>query len=141
MNKKTIFLLFILSGCGSPAQQMTPQQISMLSNEQLCQLKNSYPWEQNTEIEIGRRNLNCDPAYNECIGRGNKPNTPAMAMCINQLRENWAMKKELEKKDAQLKQQQIQNSNQAMWDNLLEKTRKPRQQIVETPNGTIIQQY
>ncbi len=143
MNHKITLGLIVtlLSGCYSPAAEMSPQQISMMSDMQLCQLKNSYPWEQNTEIEIGRRNLNCDPAYNECLSQGHRPNSPAMAMCIKQVRENWALQREVQKKDAQLQQQQVQQSNERMWNNILEKSRPPRQQVIQGGGSTIIQQY
>lgn len=112
IKNKFLLALFLLSACGSPAKQMTPQQISMLSNQQLCELKNRYAWEQNTEIEIGRRNLNCDPAFNECIEKGNKPNTPAMGICVEQTRKIWALQRELERKEDKIEYQQMQIENQ-----------------------------
>jgi len=60
---------------------------------------------------------------------------------MNQLRENWALQRELQKKDQQIQQQQTQVNNQRMWDNILEKSRPPKQQIIKGAGGTIIQQY
>lgn len=129
----------LLNGCESPAASMTPQQVSQLSNDQLCDLKNSYPWEQNTELEVGKRNLICDPAYNQCLGQGNKPDSPNMTTCINQLRENWALQEELGRKEQQLRTQQIQNTQQQTLNSLINS--RPRQQVIYGPNGYIVQQY
>lgn len=128
MKKTTAILTTILlAGCvTSPAVQMTSQEVSQLSNRQLCELRNNYPWEQNTEIEIGRRNLNCDPAENECLAQGNRPGTPAMALCVKQMRDGWAMQKELQQKDSQLQQQQIRMQNQQNQEKLLQSIENQR---------------
>lgn len=128
-----IAITLLLSGCESPATSMTQEQVSGLSNEQLCSLKSSYPWEQKTELEIGKRNLNCDPAYNECLGRGNQPNTPAMTTCIIQVRENWALQQEIQRKNTQIQNQQIQMNNQAVINSI----RNSHSRAVITPNSTI----
>lgn len=138
----TILTITMLSGCAtSPALQMSPEQVSMLSNAQLCELHNNYSPVSTTEVEIGRRNLNCDPAINECIGRGNKMGTPAMALCVQDLRQSWAMQRQLQQQDQQLQQQQTQMNNQRMWDNILEQSRPRKRQVIQGGNGTIIQEY
>jgi hypothetical protein len=136
----SLSLVLIVSACAeSPATTMTPQQISTLSNTQLCGLHNNYAWDQATEMEIGRRNLICDPAYIECSNRGNKPGTPAMALCMDQLRQNWALQEEVQKKDHELQQKQIELNNQQRWNNILNQSNRP-QQLISTPHGVIIQQ-
>jgi hypothetical protein len=166
MNKSTIIIGLTLStllyGCASPAQQMTPQQVSMLANKQLCDLHNAYPWEQKTEMEIGRRNLNCDPAFNECLNQGNKPGTPAMGLCVSQLRQSWELQRQVQQQQRQIEQNNVQAQNQIMWDHIMENSRAnqerndrsrneqrgsssysttPRQQIITGTNGVIVQQY
>lgn len=103
-----IGLTLMVVGCASPAVNMTPEQISMLSDNQLCQLQSSYGWEAKTETEIGRRQLNCDPAYRTCIAQGYTPNTPEANGCAVQMRENWALQEKIKQQEAELKEQQRQ---------------------------------
>ncbi len=110
----SMIALLCLGACQSPAVGMSPQELSSLSNEQLCSLQLSYPWEQKTEMEIGRRNLNCDPAFNQCLGQGHQPSSPGMTSCINQVRENWRLQKQVEDQQRQMQYQQIQMQNQQM---------------------------
>jgi hypothetical protein len=102
-----------LAACASPAAQMSPQQISSLSNQQLCDLQNNYLWDQNTEIEIGRRNLNCDPIYNECLLRGMKPDGPEMALCMNQIRETQALQAKVAQQQRELETERTLNEMRA----------------------------
>lgn len=108
-NYLLIFAVLSLTACVSPAAQMTPEQLSTLSNQQLCNLKNNYLWDQNTEIEVGRRNLNCDPIYNECLLRGAEPNGAEMALCMNQIREQQAMQRTINQQQAELDLQRRRN--------------------------------
>jgi hypothetical protein len=106
---RNIFLglcvLVLLSGCMSPAARMSQEDISSLSNQQLCGLNNSYGWEEKTQIEIGRRNLNCDPVFNECLNRGSKPNTPEMALCTNQIRQTMQLEEQVKRQQKTLESQ------------------------------------
>jgi len=97
-----------LAACASPAAQMTPEQISSLSNQQLCNLKNNYLWDQNTEVEIGRRNLNCDPVYNECVQRGAESG-PELSLCMNQIRDKQVMEQKIAQQEAELEAQRSRN--------------------------------
>lgn len=115
MHRKLSFLItlsgftLLASACQpipSPATTMSPEQISQLSNQQLCELKNSYVWEQKTEVEIGKRNLNCDPDYNECLAKGIDPTTSSMGYCIKDIQEKRALEEKLEEKEAELKRKQ-----------------------------------
>lgn len=126
--KKLIIIssALLLGACASPAQNMSPQQVSQLSDLQLCQLKNSYAYEQKTEIEIGKRNLNCHPAYMECASRGLKNGTPEMSLCANQVQENWAMQQRIQEQERELERQRRLNRSQ-QW------------QIPTHPNVTINQ--
>jgi hypothetical protein len=102
-----------LSGCASPAVDMTQQQVSSLSDDQLCNLKNSYSWESKTEVEIGTRNLNCDPAYRQCLLQGFKKNTPEITLCTKQVNENWELQNKLEeqKKEAEKDKKELESKN------------------------------
>lgn len=104
MMKRLLSLacIMLVAACASPAEQMTMQEVSQLSDKQLCELKRTYRWEKKTELEIGKRNLNCDPDYIECSSRGVKPNSPEMAVCIDHLRENRALKEKLEQQQREL---------------------------------------
>jgi hypothetical protein len=99
-------LCLVLTACQSPTATMHPQQVSQLSNQQLCNLKNSYPWEQNLELELGKRGLNCDPDFNECRNRGIDTSSPAMASCINDIREKRQLQREMQQQQMQMQQQQ-----------------------------------
>jgi hypothetical protein len=123
-------LIIPLTGCESPAARMSPHDIASLSNQQLCSLNNSYGWEEKTQIEIGRRNLNCDPIFNECINRGTKQNTPEMALCINQIHQTLALQEQLEEQQRDLEYQRTLNEIQ-----LRKEANKNRQQPYNTYNG------
>lgn len=135
-----LYLELLLAGCvESPAKTMTPQQISSLSNTQLCELSNNYEWDQNTEIEIGKRDLICDPAYIECSNQGHALGTPAMALCMDQLRENWALQEQVQEQQEELARQRQQAESQHQWDRIIENSRQRcinRQ--VPTPHGMIV---
>jgi len=88
----TILLVFGLSACASPAQNMNNAQIQGLNDDQLCHYSNNYRTEPRIKAEIARRGTNCDRYYRECLAKGNKPGTEAMAFCIDLLRENERMK-------------------------------------------------
>jgi hypothetical protein len=90
MMKRALILALvcIVVGCSSPAELMNDQQVRALSDDQLCDYKNSYRDEYRTDAEIARRGLNCDRYYRECVRRGNQPNTKAMDFCMDLLREN-----------------------------------------------------
>lgn len=77
-----------LAACASPTFQMTPAQVSSLSDDQLCKYQNGYRAETKLEAEIARRGLNCNRFHHECLARGNQPGTQAMAFCMDLLREN-----------------------------------------------------
>jgi hypothetical protein len=88
MKKYLLFLLVLtLSACASPAANMSSQQVASLSDQQLCNLQWNYPYEAKTEVEIGRRNLNCDPAYLECKSSGLKDGSPSLSHCIKTVQE------------------------------------------------------
>lgn len=105
-------LALLVAACASPAEHMSMQEVSTLSDKQLCDLKRMYRWEKKTELEIGRRNLNCDPDYIECASRGVKPNSPEMAVCIDQLRENRELKEKIEAQQREL--ERIRNDAERM---------------------------
>lgn len=111
MNKYFYLIpALILSGCVSPAASMTQEQVATFSNQQLCELTWNYPYEQKTQLEIGRRGLNCDPVYIECDNSGLEPGTPAFTLCMKNIQERNALAQ-------QVQAQQIANSNnQTMWD-------------------------
>lgn len=96
MMKYALVLVFvcIISGCASPAFNMTDQQIQAMSDDQLCQYKNGYRAEARTEAEIARRGLNCNRYHRECLRRGNQPGTQAMNFCMDLLRENERLRHE-----------------------------------------------
>jgi len=73
---------------------MTDQQVRGLTDDQLCEYKNNYRDEYRTEAEIGRRGLNCDRYFRECLRRGNKPGTQAMGFCIDLVKENERLRSE-----------------------------------------------
>lgn len=102
-------VLVLLTGCESPAARMSPRDIASLSNQQLCVLNNGYGWEEKTQIEIGRRNLNCDPVFNECVSRGIKPNTSDMALCMNEIRQTQALESQVKKQESELEYQRTLN--------------------------------
>lgn len=124
----SISLTLIVSSCVSPATNMSPDQISQLSSQQLCELRNTYGWEQKTEIEIGKRDLNCDPDYNECLAKGADPKTPAMAYCIKEIQEKRAMKNKIAKQEYEIKQQQEKYERERIYNeslNRLQNTSTP----------------
>ena len=90
MIKKILVIAAVgfLAACASPTFQMTPTQVSSLSDEQLCQYKNGYRAETKLEAEVSRRGLNCNRFHRECLARGNQPGTQAMDFCMDLLREN-----------------------------------------------------
>jgi len=108
----TLSTIILLGACASPAQNMTSDEVSQLSDLQLCQFKNTYAYEQKTEIEIGKRNLNCDPAYMECASRGLKNSTPEMSLCVKQVQDNWDMQQKLQAQQAELARQRAINQAQ-----------------------------
>ena len=112
-----IILILGLAACASPAVNMSPEQVSQLSNDQLCQLKNSYAWEQKTEVEIGKRNLNCDPIYNQCRYQGHEDGSPQLASCMQQIRENLRLKQQMQAQQQEMERQQRRNEiNQSIQD-------------------------
>jgi hypothetical protein len=141
MKKTTaIFITTMLAGCAQPQViHYSTDQIAQLSNAQLCEIKNNYNPSAYIEAEVGRRNLICDPIINECLGRGNRLSTPAMALCIKEIKENFALKQELAKKEAELKQKDVQIQNQQMWDNILEQSKKNKPKQVIGADGSITQ--
>jgi|GEM_PF-2578527 len=106
----SVFVL--LTGCASPAAKMSQRDITNLSNQQLCGLNNNYGWEEKTQIEIGRRNLNCDPVFNECANRGLKPNTPEIALCMNQIHQTLDLQAQVRKQQSDLEYQRTLNEIQ-----------------------------
>lgn len=89
-----IVLVCIITACSSPAELMNDQQVRALSDDQLCDYKNAYRNEYRTEAEIGRRGLNCNRYYRECLRRGNQPESQAMSFCMDLLRENERLRYE-----------------------------------------------
>ncbi|PZO86701.1 MAG: hypothetical protein DI626_05805 [Micavibrio aeruginosavorus] len=84
MKKFVPFLLLILvSACASPAKDMTAEQVSHLSDEQLCDMSKSYAFEAKIEVEIGKRDLQCTDEYLACKRQGYKPRTPDFENCQN----------------------------------------------------------
>jgi hypothetical protein len=81
-------LILLAAACASPTFQMTPEQVMSLTDDQLCTYQNNYRAETKLEMEIARRNLNCNRFHRECLRRGNVPGTEAMAFCESLLREN-----------------------------------------------------
>lgn len=134
----TILITAMLGGCAPQVVHYSTDQIAQLSNAQLCELKN-YNHNAYIEAEVGRRNLICDPIINECLGRGNRLSTPAMSLCIKEIKENLALKQELAKKEAELKQKNIELQNQQMWENILEYKNKNKPKQVIGADGSITQ--
>ena len=104
-----VILVLGLSACTSPTANMPQASISQLSNNQLCQLQGAYMFEPKLEVEIGKRNLNCDPAFNHCLQQGTKPNTPQMLLCMTQIRENWELKRQ-----AKIREQELKDENRRL---------------------------
>ncbi len=78
---KAFFLcatLLVLSACASP---LTDQEISGLSNEQLCTVSRSNP-DPRLDAEIKRKGLDCDPATLNCKAQGLKKNTKEFSSCV-----------------------------------------------------------
>lgn len=119
MKRLLLISLLSLTACTSPAVTMTQAQVASLSNQQLCDLKNTYPYEQKTEVEIGRRNLNCDPVFNYCRIQGIEPNTPAMGMCIRNVHEQAAMEQQIQIQQSQLQaqesRQRLERASDKAW--------------------------
>lgn len=88
MKKLILILPILLAACASPTFEMPPQQIASLSDDQLCRYKNNYRDETKLEMEIAKRNINCDRFFRQCLNQGNQPGTQAMNFCIATLREN-----------------------------------------------------
>lgn len=105
-----LILTLFVAACASPATKMTEHQVSQLSDLQLCQLKNSYSYEQKTEVEIGKRNLNCHPAYMQCRQNGYDNNSQEIHTCAQNLADRWALEKELAEKERELEFERIKNS-------------------------------
>lgn len=93
-NVLAAVLVVFLGACASPTFNMTPEQVKGLSDDQLCTYANSYRGETKMNEEIARRNLNCNRHYRECLRRGNKPGTQAMAFCEDLVRENERLRYE-----------------------------------------------
>lgn len=84
MKKISILLsVLILSACASPSETMTQEQVSMLSDLQLCEYRNNYSTNNKLEIEIGRRNLDCSKESVYCLKRGHKKDDPDFNTCRN----------------------------------------------------------
>ena len=81
-------LLLLLTACASPTFEMTPAQVASLSDDQICKYDNNYRDETKLELEIAKRNLNCDPYYRTCLKQGNAPGSQAIKFCQDVLREN-----------------------------------------------------
>ncbi len=84
MNKKIMIftLAMFLAGCASPIESMTPQQISALSDSQLCYSDGIHRRGEKARQEIQRRNLNCDPDYRYCVESGFSPGTNQFLGCL-----------------------------------------------------------
>ncbi len=102
------FILF-LAACTSPAEKMTALEVSTLSDRQLCELQRTYKWEKKTELEIGRRNLNCDPANIECMELGMRANTPEMAVCVRQMHEKAELQRQIDKQRQEIERQRAEH--------------------------------
>lgn len=85
--------ILFLSGCVSPAAQMSPDQLASLTNQQLCELTWAYPYEVKTQVEIGQRGINCDPAHIECSNMGLQDGTPGFANCLGVVNERNELSK------------------------------------------------
>lgn len=85
-------VLALLTACASPTFQMSPEQVASLSDDQICSYKNNYRNETKLEVELARRNLNCDPYFRECLRQGNQPGTQAMDFCRDVLRDNQRLR-------------------------------------------------
>jgi len=116
MKKFTMMCLIGLVGCTSPIADMSPAQVAQLTDDQLCGYRNYYPYDQNTELEIGRRNLNCDPATRSCMKRGLNEGSPELNLCVTELRNKWALESQLAnqaKENERLRNQALLNRNTA----------------------------
>ncbi len=71
-----------LAGCASPIESMTAQQVSTLSDSQLCYSDGIHRKGEKTRQEIQRRNLNCDPAFRYCMDSGFTPGTNPFLGCL-----------------------------------------------------------
>lgn len=107
-------LVILLGACSSPAQNMTEHQISQLSDIQLCQLKSSYAYEPKTEVEIGKRQINCHPAYLECEQKGFKRGTAELSICADQLVKQAELQKKIDQQQKELNRQKLLNQRQTI---------------------------
>jgi hypothetical protein len=135
MNKYFYLIpALILSGCVSPAANMTPEQVATFSNQQLCELTWNYPYEQKTQLEIGRRGLNCDPVYIECDNSGLEPGTPAFTLCMNNIRQRNALAQQVQIQQTQLQlqaQQQQPSATSQVLDQLQDIRERQQQQQIQ----------
>lgn len=91
MNRMLLAIgaLVLLTACASPAERMTVEQVSSLTDVQLCQINNGYRPEPKVLTEIGSRNLNCDPAVTQCMAQGVRKDNPLMPLCVSSVYAQW----------------------------------------------------
>lgn len=130
-----IFFVALLGACASPAQNMTEHQISQLSDIQLCQLKRAYAYEPKTEVEIGKRKVNCHPAYLECEQKGFKRGTAELSICADQLVKQADLQKKIDQQQKELERQERQIKTQKLFH---ETQSIMRSKENSTPNQNII---
>lgn len=81
---KILIISACLAGCTipTPLDHMTPQQISALPDQEICH------WADLGDTiaipEAIRRNVNCDPSYQYCIGLQIKPGTALFLDCVKE---------------------------------------------------------
>lgn len=73
----------VLTGCAtaSPTQTMSEDQISKLSDRQICNIRVNHLFETKLELEIGKRGLECSEEYHFCKERGLTQATPEFQNC------------------------------------------------------------
>lgn len=75
-------------GACHPISSMKPEEVAQLSDDQICDYENRISNNEFVVLEIGKRNLNCDPFHRACLAKGLKPKTSAINICTDQLKEN-----------------------------------------------------
>jgi len=109
MRYISIISLLLLVSCKSPVADYSPSQIALLSDDQLCDLSDSYRYEPKTEFEISKRGINCDPAHRECVRNGMQPRTHQMDYCVEQVRREKSYERELDIRERELRELEREN--------------------------------
>jgi hypothetical protein len=103
-----LIAVFFLSACVSPLESMSPAQVSQLSDDQICGFYTSYPFEEKTTLEVGKRRLNCNPNVRACMASGHKEGSAEMALCVNNRLEKARLQKQIEEQNRTIQDQKNQ---------------------------------